>query len=72
MLGLPEFGDRAWVWPTPGRMVQDGPLALDADSGGRWLAKGGREVAWSAFYLEQYRAGDLHLHDPRSLPADKE
>jgi hypothetical protein len=62
MNNLPKIGDRVRVWPAPERLVQDGPRTLDA--GGRWLAKEGREVAWSYFHLEQYRAGDLYLHDP--------
>lgn len=63
MLGLPEIGDRVRVWPAPGRMnVQDGHRPMD--SGGRWLRQEGREVLWTAFHLEQMRAGDLCLHDP--------
>lgn len=58
----PKIGDRVRVWPFPGRNVQDGPRTLD--NGGRWLARGGREIAWSEFHLEQLRAGDILLHQP--------
>jgi hypothetical protein len=68
MLGLPEIGDRVYVWPAPGRRsVQDGHLSLD--SGGRWMRPEGREVVWTPFHLEQMRAGDLCLHDPCPAPA---
>ena len=64
MTGLPEIGDSVKVWPMPGRLVQDGPRPVDAMGGGRWLQAEGREITWSSFHLEQYRAGDLLLHDP--------
>jgi hypothetical protein len=63
MIGLPEIGDKVKVWPVPGRLVQDGPRPVDAMGGGRWLTQG-REIVWSEFHLEQYRAGDLLLHEP--------
>ena len=61
---LPELGSKVWVWPMPGRMVQDGPRPVDVLGGGRWLPPEGREVIWSPFHVEQYRAGDLLLHAP--------
>jgi len=64
MIGLPEFGDKVKVWPFPGRKIQDGPRPIDKFGGGRVLAEEGREVEWSPFLLEQYRAGDLLLHAP--------
>lgn len=62
MIGLPEIGEQVWVWPFPGRLVQDGARTLDA--GGRWLPAEGRLVTWSYAHLEQLRAGDLLLHSP--------
>lgn len=70
MIGLPRAGERVKVYPSPGRHVQEGPRPLD--SGGRWLAEDGREVIWSEYYLEQYRAGDLLLHEVAPLlPAER-
>jgi hypothetical protein len=71
MNDLPKIGAKVMIWPAPGRAVQDGPLTLDA--GGRFLPKEGREVIWSYFHHEQYRSGDLFLHDPagaQETPAD--
>lgn len=68
MIGLPEFGDKVRIWPFPGRKVQDGPRPIDKFGGGRVLepSEDGREVEWSPFVLEQYRAGDILLHAPPS------
>lgn len=69
MIGLPEFGDKVKVWPFPGRRVQDGPRPIDKFGGGRELVEEGREVIWSAFLLDQYRAGDILLHPPPEAAA---
>lgn len=68
MTNLPNVGDRVKVWPMPDRLVQDGPRPVS--EGGRFLAKEGREVVWSHAYLDQYRSGDLSLHDPALAPAE--
>lgn len=67
MIGLPEFGHEVQIWPAPGRRVQDGPRPVDKEGGGRFLVEP-RTVKWSAFHLEQLRAGDIMLHAP---PAPK-
>lgn len=64
MIGLPPLGARVKVWPYPGRRIQDGPRPVDAMGGGRWLPSDGLVVEWTPFTLEQYRHGDLLLHEP--------
>ena len=67
MTNLPSVGDKVHVWPMPGRMVQDGARPLD--SGGRWLPPEGRDVIWTEYHHEQYRQGDLLLHEPPKAKA---
>lgn len=66
MQDLPEFKQRVCVWPAPGRRVQLDHRPVAPEHGGRILehADAGVEVIWSAFALEQLRAGDIYLHNP--------
>lgn len=64
MLDLPEFGDKVRIWPHPHRKVQLGRRPVDKWGGGRWMARKGAVVEWSAYHLEQLRAGDILLHHP--------
>lgn len=70
MIGLPEIGQRVRIWPAPGRQrIQSTPRPLDQMGGGRQLTVG-TDVVWSAFHLEQLRAGDIILQDPApAMPA---
>ena len=65
MNGLPKVNDKVKIWPFPGRRVQNGPRPVDALGGGRWLSDDGELVYWSAFHLDQLRAGDILLHPPK-------
>jgi hypothetical protein len=62
MLGIPSLGARVTVWPAPGLKVQLGDRPLD--SGGRWMRAAGESVIWSAYNVEQLRAGEIMLHPP--------
>jgi hypothetical protein len=62
MLGIPSLGARVTVWPAPGLKVQLGDRTLD--SGGRWMRASGESVIWSAYNVEQLRAGEIMLHPP--------
>lgn len=64
MLGLPNFGDRVRVWPFPGRQAQVSEYPVDALGGGRFIAKKGEEVIWSAFHLQQLMGGAILMHPP--------
>jgi hypothetical protein len=67
-MNLPADGSKVKIWPRPGRKVQLGARPLD--SGGRWLTEG-TEVVWSSVFTEQFKSGDLLLHDPAPAPAAK-
>lgn len=69
MIGLPQLGERVKVYPTPGRKVQNGARPLD--SGGRFLAEDGAEVDWTMYHFEQYRCGDIMLHEPPKAKAEE-
>lgn len=64
MTGLPELGAMVMVWPMPGRKAHATDRPVDAAGGGRFVSSQGEMVKWSAWHLEQLRAGDILLHDP--------
>lgn len=79
MVDLPNFGQRVYVWPFPGRNVQNGDTAIL--DGGSFLASEGKEIVFSEYWYRRVLAGEISFTDPRpagaasssskAAPADK-